>query len=259
MYAISMIAFREGLEALLIVSIMSSYLRASGRPQLAQVAVRSAWLTAALCALLAVALARVGGLSPLAEGLLASFAAVCVISCAAHMLTHGKQMAGQIRSQLGERVGRTGWRAALGVAALSILMVGREGVEAAAMVAALAQAGDMRHMAVGALAGLAAAAGTAWAWSVYGRRVDLSVIFRITTVFMVLFSIQLLVYAFHELTEAGVVPGVDNEWWHIATEPYGPEGTWGAWLTYSLAIVPAAMLVWSGLRRARPNARVSAT
>lgn len=259
MYAISMIAFREGLEALLVVSIMSSYLRATGRPGLARAAVRGAWLAVGLCVLLAAALARVGGLSPLAEGLLAAFAAACVISCAVHMLRHGKRMAAEIRNRLGGQAERAGPRAALGVAAFALLMVGREGVEAAAMVASLAQAGDMQHMVAGAVIGLAAAAAMAWAWSVYGRRVDLGLVFRVTTVFMVLFSVQLLIYAFHELTEAGAVPGVDNEWWHVATEPYGPEGAWGAWLSYSLALVPAAVLAWSWLQRGRLGARPSTT
>jgi high-affinity iron transporter len=33
----------------------------------------------------------------------------------------------------------------------------------------------------------------------------------------VLFALQLVFYAFHEFTEAGVLP-LDNAWWHLATE-----------------------------------------
>jgi high-affinity iron transporter len=40
--------------------------------------------------------------------------------------------------------------------------------------------------------------------------------------------------------------------WHIATEPYGPEGEYGAWFTYALVLVPAAWFALS-LRRARTN------
>ena len=54
-----------------------------------------------------------------------------------------------------------------------------------------------------------------------------------TAVFLLLFVVQLAIYAFHELTEAGVLP-LDNEFWHVATEPYGPEGIYGHWLSYGL-------------------------
>ena len=34
---------------------------------------------------------------------------------------------------------------------------------------------------------------------------------------------------------------VDNEYWPIGTEPYGPEGVVGAWLTF-MVLVPAGSL-----------------
>jgi high-affinity iron transporter len=77
--------------------------------------------------------------------------------------------------------------------------------------------------------------------------VNLTLFFRVTSVFLVLFALQLVVYAFHEATEANALP-LDNAYWHIATEPYGPEGPYGALLTYALVLVPAAWLVFSTLR-----------
>ena len=37
-----------------------------------------------------------------------------------------------------------------------------------------------------------------------------------------MFVVQLLIYGFHELTEANIFP--DSEPLHWATEPYGPDG-----------------------------------
>ena len=54
-----------------------------------------------------------------------------------------------------------------------------------------------------------------------------------TALFLLVFVVQLLVYGFHELTESGLLP-IDNGYWHLVTEPYGPEGTFGQWLTYSM-------------------------
>ena len=42
-----------------------------------------------------------------------------------------------------------------------------------------------------------------------------------------------------------------NEFWHIATEPYGPEGEYGHWLTYSMVLIPAAWLAVVGLKDRR--------
>jgi len=78
--------------------------------------------------------------------------------------------------------------------------------------------------------------------------VNLARFFQVTAVFLLLFSAQLAIYAFHEFTEGGLVPGIDNEHWHLATEPYGPEGRFGEWLSYGLVLVPLAWLVFGALR-----------
>ena len=66
-------------------------------------------------------------------------------------------------------------------------------------------------MLAGALAGVALAALLAWAWARYGQRVNLRRFFQVTSLFLVLFTIQLVIYAFHEFSEAGAIPGIDNE------------------------------------------------
>jgi high-affinity iron transporter len=106
----------------------------------------------------------------------------------------------------------------------------------------------------GALAGIALAAALAWGWSRYGHRINLGLFFQVTSIFLVLFAAQLLIYAFHEATEANVLP-IDNQYWHIATEPYGPEGEYGAILTYGLVLMPALWIAWSmisGRRKVAP-------
>src|SRR6185295_11098487 len=107
----------------------------------------------------------------------------------------------------------------------------------------------------GALAGLALAAALAWGWSRYGHRIDLGLFFRVTSVFLLLFAAQLIIYAFHEATEASLLP-LDNAHWHIVTEPYGPEGEYGAALTYALVLVPAVWLGFSILK-VRSTTRLS--
>ena len=100
MFSTLMITFREGVEALLIVAIALMYLRRTGREFLVP-AIHAGWATAiAGSALLGVILARMGSMTPLAEGVLAVAAAVLVISCTSHMLRMGRKMKGAIDSKL---------------------------------------------------------------------------------------------------------------------------------------------------------------
>jgi hypothetical protein len=41
----------------------------------------------------------------------------------------------------------------------------------------------------------------------------------------------------------------------VATEPYGPDGRYGALLTYLLVLVPAAWLMFAGLKTRLAAAR----
>ena len=73
-----------------------------------------------------------------------------------------------------------------------------------------------------------------------------------------IFVVQLLIYGFHELTEANIFPY--SEPLHIATEPYGPDGLYGKYLTYLLVLLPMCWLaVASMTRKGLPSAHAPAT
>ena len=97
----------------------------------------------------------------------------------------------------------------------------------------------------GAVAGTICAAIVAWLWSRYGHRVNLGLFFQVTALFLAVFVVQLLIYGFQELTEANVLPY--SEPLHVATEPYGPDGQYGRYLTYLLVILPVGWLMFAGL------------
>jgi len=247
MFETLMILFREGLEAFLIVAIALTYLRQTGGQALIASVHQAIFVAVVGCAALGVVMARIGAMTPLWEGLLALVAAVLVITCTVHMLRMGKHMKRQIAAALDRAALKPGFAAKLAVFAFIVLMIGREGLEAATMIASLAQNNDMRHLAVGGALGIVIAGVIAWAWTRYGRRINLSRFFQVTAAFMVLFSIQLVIYAFHEFTESSEIASlgiIDTAYWHIATEPYGPQGQVGAWLTYSLVLVPLGFLLY---------------
>lgn len=237
-----LISFREGLEALLIVAIAALYLRRTGREALVG-AIRAGVASAlALSAVLGIVLSRIGALSPAWEGLMAWIAAAAVISCTVHMLRMGRHMKKHIDGQLGAataRPGAAGWWA---VFAFALFMVGREGVETATMIASLAVNGDLAHMAWGGAIGFALAAWIAWLWTRHGSKVNLARFFQVTAVFMVVFSLQLLVYGFHEFTEGALIPGIDNAYWHAATEDLA-EGTVAQLVSLAMVALPSVWLI----------------
>lgn len=241
-----LVTLREGIEMFLIVAIAAAYLRRTGRTTLLS-AVTWGTVTAVAASLgLGIWLAEVAVI-PKWEAVLALIAAVLVISMVVYMLSAAKHMRRDIGVKLESAAVRPGRAAWLGVFLFVVLMVTREGMETAFITASLFRQTETQHFVLGALGGIPLAAALAWAWSRYGHRVDLALFFKVTSTFLVLFALQLVVYAFHEATEANLLP-LDNAYWHVATEPYGPEGEYGAALTYALVLLPAAWLLWTALK-----------
>ena len=256
MFSTALVTLREGIEAFLIVGIATSYLARTGRTGLLSAVYAGLGVAVALSAGLGVWLVQLGGMTPFYEGLLALAAAVLVISCTVHMLRMGKQMGAHIRSGMDKAAGKAGTGMCLAVFAFVLLMVGREGVETATMLASLATQADTGTLIAGGAAGLALAGFVALAWSRYGQKVNLTLFFRVTSVFMVLFSVQLVMYAIHEFTEIGLVPLVNNDELYEATEILGPEGMLGIWLSYGLVLFPLALILWSQLTARRTVSQI---
>lgn len=244
---ILLVTLREGIEMFLIVAIAATYLRKTGRPTLVSAVGWGTGVALLASVILGVGLAE-AAVTPKWESLLALVAAVLVISMVVYMLSAAKHLRRRIGEKLDAAAAHPGQAAWLAVFLFVVLMITREGMETAFLTASLFRQTETAPFVWGALAGLGLAGGLAWAWSKYGERVNLPLFFRVTSVFLILFAVQLVIYAFHEATEASLLP-LDNAYWHIATEPYGPEGQYGALLTYALVLVPAAWMMTATLRR----------
>lgn len=252
MFETLMISFREGLEAFLIVAIVLAYLAKTGGEKLIPSVHRACVLAILGCVGLGFVFAKIGALTPFWEGTLALTASVLVISCTVHMLKMGKNMKTEITGAIERAVQNPTGSAKLAVYMFVLLMIGREGLEAATMIASLAQSNDSLSLAIGGVIGIAIAGLVAFAWTKYGHRINLGLFFKVTAAFMVMFSIQLVIYAFHEYTESIEIANLgifDNAYWHAATEAYGPQGRIGAWISYSLVLVPFAFLAYSFTKR----------
>ncbi|MGH9464694.1 MAG: FTR1 family protein [Thermoanaerobaculia bacterium] len=248
----AVITLREGLEAFLIVAISLAYLKKTGRWALTS-AVRWGVVAALAASLLAGYLFQRAANQALWEGVPAMVAAILVASLTVHMWRAGRRMRQEIHARLEASAVKPGRAAWLGVFAFTVLMIGREGMETAVLFNALVTQVRSAPLLTGAVLGLAAAILMALAWARWGHHVNLGLFLQVSAIFLLIFVVQLFIYGFHELTEANLFPG--SEALHWATEPYGPDGRYGRFLTYLLVLLPGGWLGLSLLRARLAPAR----
>jgi high-affinity iron transporter len=236
------VTLREGLEAFLIVAISLAYLRKSGRHELIP-AVRWGIALSILISIGAAFLFARAANHALWEGVLAIVAAISVASLTIHMWRSSRRIKRDIEGHLSASALKAGLAAFAGVFLFTLLMITREGMETALLLGTLLFQETPVQIVAGAAIGTVSAAFVAWLWSHYGHRVNLAVFFQVTAVFLLVFVVQLLIYGFHELTEANIFPY--SEPLHLATEPYGPDGRFGQYLSYLLVMLPLGWLVMS--------------
>jgi high-affinity iron transporter len=258
MFPAFVITLREGLEAFLIVAISLAYLRKTGRQALIP-AVHWGIGLSILLSIGAAYLFQRASNQALWEGILALVAAALVASLIVHMWRHAKTIKREIETRLEQSSLKTGMKAFAGVFLFTLLMITREGMETALLMGTLFFQVRAVDLIAGAIAGTICAAIVAWLWSRYGHRINLGLFFQVTAVFLAVFVVQLIIYGFHELTEANIFPY--SEPLHLATEPYGPDGRYGIWLTYLLVLLPMGWLVFAGLfggRKSSPTIQQTA-
>lgn len=244
------ITLREGLEAFLIVAISLAYLRKTGRGALVP-AVHWGIGVSILLSIMAGLLFAQANNQALWEGILALVAGVLVASLTVHMWRAGKRMKKEIEARLEASSARLGRGAFFGVLGFTVLMITREGMETALLMNTLLFSVQAPNIIAGAVAGTIVSAFIAWLWSRYGHRVNLARFFQVTAVFLLVFVVQLFIYGFHELTEANIIEPLAA--FHDATEPFGPDGIYGQYLTYMLVILPVAWLAISTLLSRVPS------
>jgi len=93
---------------------------------------------------------------------------------------------------------------------------------------------------LGSLLGIGGAALMSWGWAHYGHRINVKRFFQVTGLFLLLFALQIVFYAIHEFSEAGVLP--NSEAIHNATEPFSPVGVYGKWFSVLMVGICAAWL-----------------
>ena len=239
----------------LIVALILSYLKRTGRAALARAVYAGTVVSLATCYVAFLFFRRAANQS-LWEGILALVAAVLVASLLVYMKRVSAHLKKDIESHVEARaVAGTAAGAFWGIFGFTLLMITREGMETALMISTALFQIRSAMVSLGLALGLVVAVVIGFAWTRLGRGVDLKVLLNILAVFLAIFVVQLLLYGVHELSEARVLPA--SETIHNATEILGPDGKIGHLLAYSLAVVPTAWLLLLWWKR-RHHPRIAA-
>jgi high-affinity iron transporter len=253
-----LVTFREGIEAFLIIGIITAYLRKTNRASLVR-GVRVGLAVSVVTCLGGAWLWLQVPNQPKWEGIAALTAAVFVGFLLWQTLRTGRRIKGEIEQRVGRVAGAEGaapsWRALIGVGLLTALLVTREGLEAVFYLGVQAYASRGALVVAGAALGIVLAGVLAWTWTRFAHKVNLGVVLKVTAIFLALFLVQLLVYGVHELAESGIIQGSQS--FHDATEVFGPDGWIGHIISYSLLGAPLLYLFLA--RRTKTPARPPAT
>ena len=235
MYQAFVIVLREGFESFLLVAITVAYLQKTRREGLLSAVNWGVLAALGVSAILGFAIFHTSS-EPLWEAAMGLVSAFLVGGFVMHMWKTAPHLKQDMEKKLAEKTTAPTPKAAWwGVFIFTVFMIAREGMETALMLFQIHTAGVVSGVLLGALA----AAGIALLWVRVGNRINLKLFFQVTSIFLMFFVVQILIYSFHEFTETGLMP--NGEYWHVLTEPYGPDGVYGKWM--SLATV-ALCLGW---------------
>lgn len=242
MFQAFVIVLREGFEAFLIVSIIVSYLRK----------IRQDWLLSAVGWGILISVAASAGLGfymskgvnePLWEGVLGLVAAFFVTTLVITMWMQGRTMKSNMEKRLSAIASGASKKAIFaGVFLFTLFMITREGMETALMLIQVPRG----EILLGAALGIFATAAFAWSWAHFSRFINVKLFFQVTGIFLLLFVVQILITSFHEFSETGLIP--NSEGFHVATEPFSPDGIYGRWFSVFTVLACSAWLFGAWVR-----------
>ncbi len=265
-----LIMLREGIEAALIVGIIASYLKQTGRRH----AMPWVWMGVALAILLCAgvaALIQIGGheypqkQQELLEGVVALIAVVILTSMVFWMKKAARSIKGELQRSI-DRAMEKGDRWTWALVGMAFLAVAREGLESLFFLLAIVQQDPTRVALIGAAVGLLLAVALGVGLYYGSVRMNLQRFFRITGVFIIFVAAGLLAGALAKLHEAGVwnhLQSIAFDWTSIlpvyslsgsvlaAVFGYTDHPTIGEVMAYLLYLVPVLWLYFRADRQAR--------
>lgn len=197
-----MISFREGLEASLVVIVVTGYLKGTGSGHTEYVYYGVA---AAVAVALSVAFTvgyAYSSYGDYFEALMGTFAVCVLVSMIVFMKRHAGSMSSTIHQKLERGLNNYGSSAIFMISFTTVL---REGVEAVIFISPfifLSEAGSV----IGSVAGIALVAVVYAAITGAARRMDVNSLFKWTSLALILFASAILALVIHNLQTVHLIP-----------------------------------------------------
>jgi FTR1 family protein len=248
MLSVFVIALREGVEAALVIAIAVAYLRKIGRDDLLSAVYKACGAAVFASFLVAWALSRLDMSTERYEGPLLLASAVFVLSMVLWMNHHAKGLKGEIETRLQQ--GSSSHASHWGIFLFVFLMIFREGVELILMLAALGlnTSGVMQSLVTALGLGLAILFGVSFVRGTL--RINLPSFFRMTTVILMVVTLQLAITGLHELSENQIIWSSPREMALV-----GPIVRNDAFFFVTILALAATMLLMEWRRRKAPDTR----
>jgi len=268
-----LIGLREGLEASLVVVILIAYLVKSDRKHL----LPRIWAGIAVAVGISLAFGALLTWGPRSltfeaqeaiGGTLSIIAVGFVTWMVFWMARHARGLSGELRGKI-DLAAEAGGASLAVVAALA---VGREGLETALFLWAATQAatstgGSSVSPLLGALLGILTAVAMGYAFYKGVLKINLSKFFTWTGAILIVVAAGVLAYGFHDLQEAGIVPGLNSLAFDVSgtIEPtswlgtflkgifnFSPATTWLELTAWVLYVGPTLTIFLRRVRSPRP-------
>jgi high-affinity iron transporter len=204
-----LIMLREGIEAALIVGIVASYLKQSGRGALMPAVWVGVLLATALSLFAGAGLQLLAAEFPqkqqeLFEGVVGLIAVVMLTSMVFWMRKAARSIKGELQASIDKALHKGADGQGWALIGMVFLAVAREGLESVFFLLAVFQQSSGWEAPVGALAGIAVSVVVGWGLYSGGVRLDLRRFFRFTGLFILLVAAGLLAGVLRKLHEGGV-------------------------------------------------------
>lgn len=223
MLASFLLAFREGLEAALLISVLIGALKKMDRTKYQS----SVWYGAAIAFVLSIAIGYgmnllgasfEGRAEEIFEGVAMILAAIILTWVILWMQKQAQQKKSQLETGVQEAVIKDSRWALFSIAFLAVI---REGVELSFFLTAAAVETDSSQILIGAILGLVTVALGSILLFKSLIKLNISAFFRVTSVILILFAAGLVAHGVHEFNEVGYIPSVIENIWdmnHIIDE-----------------------------------------
>ena len=212
-----LIGLREGLEAAIVVSILTAFLVKSERRD----ALKWVWLGVGAAIVMTVGVFlgiqfgenTISGLGAEAIAGIASLIAVVIVTT---MVLWMKKAAASLSGELRGEMSRALQTGGVAVAALAFLAVGREGVETALFMVGYAEAETLWPL-TGLIIGVLIAVAIAYGMYAGAVRIDLAKFFKYTGVLLIVVAAGILSYGIGALQTVGWLPGLSDRAFDISS------------------------------------------